>query len=95
MAEIEQYRSRYKYGTPEARIYRDMAIPESTWDVVTLDIALSFLLFGAHRTYRTRLQSTSPNGYIYLPEFRSLMQSLLAEWAGEFCCIRESTLYSH
>lgn len=87
MERVEAYRLRFKYGTPEARTYRDFVSPELTWSVFALDILLSVLLLGAHRTYRARLLSTAPGGLVYLPEFRHLMENLLPEWAGESCCI--------
>ncbi|KAJ6613887.1 hypothetical protein B0H10DRAFT_2047070 [Mycena sp. CBHHK59/15] len=81
MFEVESARARYKYGTPVARIYRDKAIPKRTLDVITWDIIIGLLFFGTHTNYRTRLECTIIKGIISLPDFRRLMQSLVAEWA--------------
>ncbi|KAJ6613896.1 hypothetical protein B0H10DRAFT_2047088 [Mycena sp. CBHHK59/15] len=81
MFEVESARARYKYGTPVARIYRDKAIPKRTLDVITGDIIIGLLFCGTHTNYRTRLECTIIKGIISLPDFRRLMQSLVAEWA--------------
>ncbi|KAG1771617.1 hypothetical protein EV702DRAFT_1281656 [Suillus placidus] len=52
MTEVEKPRTRYHWGTPENRIYRNVAIPESS----RLEIILTLPLFGAYSMYRTRLQ---------------------------------------
>ena len=80
---IEQARWRSGHGTLDARRYRNVSIPVPTWKVKALDIVLSILLFGAHRTYRNRLESARPGGFVFLPEFRELMKSLLVEWTGK------------
>ncbi|KAJ7110579.1 hypothetical protein C8R44DRAFT_883713 [Mycena epipterygia] len=81
MYEIEKARQRYGYATKNNRLYRDMAIKEVHWKVDVSDIIISVLLCGTHRNYRTRLACTVPNGKVSLPDFRRLMQSLMAEWA--------------
>ena len=83
MVEVEKVRFRYKYGTTEARIYRDVAVPKPTLKLRILDTVLMLVLFGAHLMYRKRLQSTRVNGMVYVPDFQGLMQSLVVEWAGE------------
>jgi hypothetical protein len=83
MIEIWRAREKYNYGTPEAHIYRNISIPAPTWKSRVLDFSLSIVLLGAHTTYRKRLESTRPRGALYLPDFRTFMQSLLVEWAGE------------
>ncbi|KIM75256.1 hypothetical protein PILCRDRAFT_684143 [Piloderma croceum F 1598] len=81
MVEVEKARFRYKYGTTEARIYRDVAVPKPALAVRVLDAVLMLILFGAHLMYRKRLQSTRVKGVVYVPDFQSLMQSLVVEWA--------------
>lgn len=83
MFEIETARSRYGYGTTRARMYRDVAIPESTSNLMIWDFFLGLLLCGTHTNYRTRLYSTAPKGFISLPDFRSLMRNFMSEWAGK------------
>jgi hypothetical protein len=83
MVEVEGVRLRYKYGTTEARSYRDLAVPQPTLRVRVLDTVLMLVLFGAHLMYRKRLQSTRVNGLVYVPDFQRLMQSLVVEWSGE------------
>ncbi|OAX37450.1 hypothetical protein K503DRAFT_866861 [Rhizopogon vinicolor AM-OR11-026] len=77
MTEVEKSRTRYHWGTPENRIYRDVAIPEPS----RLEMILTLPLFGAHSMYRTRLQGTRVKGAVYLPDFQKLMQQFLDEWA--------------
>lgn len=77
MAEVEKSRTQYHWGTPENRIYRNVAIPEPS----RLEMILTLPLFGAHSMYRTRLQGTRVKGAVYLPDFRKLMQQFLDEWA--------------
>ncbi|KAK6974519.1 hypothetical protein R3P38DRAFT_3132741 [Favolaschia claudopus] len=81
MIPIEVSRERYKYGTREARFYRDVAIPEPTWDIWIWDLFLGVILCGTPKNYRVRLQATIPNGIVALPEFRTLMRNLMSEWA--------------
>ncbi|KAJ7685948.1 hypothetical protein B0H17DRAFT_1072971 [Mycena rosella] len=81
MFHIEEARARYAYGTPAARLYRDLAIPESTLQVFLWDIPIGILFCGTHRSYRTRLACTVPKGLVSLPDFRRLMQNMMAEWA--------------
>ncbi|KAJ6488852.1 hypothetical protein C8R45DRAFT_248391 [Mycena sanguinolenta] len=81
MIPIEASRERYKYGTREARLYRDIAIPPPTWKVRIWDFVLGIILCGTHKNYRVRLEATIPKGVVSLPEFRSLMKTLLSEWA--------------
>ncbi|KAF8886978.1 hypothetical protein BD779DRAFT_544492 [Infundibulicybe gibba] len=81
MGEIERSRQKYSFGTRDARIYRNVAISKPTWGVRVLDVVISLLFFGVHKTYRKRLATTQPNGTPYLPDFRKLMQSFLVEWA--------------
>ncbi|KAJ7486970.1 hypothetical protein FB451DRAFT_1228430 [Mycena latifolia] len=81
MSHIEKARARYGYGTPDARLYRDVAIPAPTWHVLFLDIPLGVLFCGTHKSYRTRLECTVPNGIVSLSDFRQLMQNMMAEWA--------------
>ncbi|KAG1848887.1 hypothetical protein F4604DRAFT_1959624 [Suillus subluteus] len=76
MTEVEKSRARYHWGTPEIRIYRNVAIPEFS----LLEIILTLPLFGAHSMYRTRLQESRVTGAVYLPDFRKLMQQFLDEW---------------
>jgi len=83
MVEVEKVRIRYKYGTTDARIYRDVAVPKPTLKLRILDTFLMLVLFGAHIMYRKRLQSTRVNGMVYVPDFQGLMQSLVVGWAGE------------
>jgi hypothetical protein len=94
MVEIWGAREKYKFGTPEAHIYRNISIPVPTWKVRVLDFSLLILLFGAHTTYRKRLESTRPRGSLYLPDFRNFMQSLLVEWAGEIILCSDTPLGS-
>ncbi|KAF7375753.1 hypothetical protein MSAN_00464900 [Mycena sanguinolenta] len=68
---IEASRERYKYGTREARIYRDVAIPPPTWKVRIWDFVLGIILCGTHKNYRVRLEATIPKGAVALPEFHS------------------------
>jgi hypothetical protein len=89
MVEVEKVRFRYKYGTAEARIYRDVAVPKPALAVRVLDTVLMLALFSAHLMYRKRLQSTRVKGMVYVLDFQGLMQSLVVEWAGElFASIR-------
>jgi hypothetical protein len=83
MVEVEKVRSRYGYGTTQARTYRDVVVPPPTLKVRVLDAVLMLVLFGAHLMYRKRLQSTRPKGTVYMSDFQGLMQSLVVEWAGE------------
>ena len=84
MINIEANRALYRHGEADARIYRNKSIPEATWKVRAFDLALTVLLFGAHTMYRKRLESTRPRGRVYRPDFQKFIQSLLAEWAGQF-----------
>lgn len=87
MIKIEAVRERYRYGTKDARLYRDIAVSGSgsderrTWRARLLDLVLASLFFNSHGTYRDRLESTRPKGHVYLPDFRELMSSLLVEWS--------------
>ncbi|KAJ6540889.1 hypothetical protein DFH09DRAFT_1089846 [Mycena vulgaris] len=81
MYPIEQARVAYGYGTPDARLYRDLAIPESTWKVILWDMVIGVIFCGTHKSYRTRLECTVPNNHVFLPYFRRLMQNMMAEWA--------------
>ncbi|KII94570.1 hypothetical protein PLICRDRAFT_33372 [Plicaturopsis crispa FD-325 SS-3] len=81
MRHIEHSRERYGFATREARIYRDIAHPKLSWKVWAVDTVLLFLLLGAHTAYRKRLQSTRIKGTVYMPDFHTLMESLLKEWA--------------
>ncbi|KAJ7778014.1 hypothetical protein DFH07DRAFT_1056339, partial [Mycena maculata] len=80
MNRIEASREWYKHGTPGARMYRDVAIPKSTWNVRVWDSILGIILCGTHKNYRTRLQSTAPHGIISLLDFRHLMCNFMSEW---------------
>jgi hypothetical protein len=80
MTEVEKSRTTYHWGTPENRIYRNVAIPEPS----RLEMILTWPLFGAHSMYRTRLQGTRVKGAVYLPDFQKLMQQFLDEWAGKY-----------
>ncbi|KAH9962982.1 hypothetical protein BC827DRAFT_185837 [Russula dissimulans] len=81
MTKIESVRERYRYGTKDARLYRDVAIDAPTWRERLLDVLLFSLFFNSHRTYRDRLAGTRPKGHVYLPDFRELMSGLLVEWS--------------
>ncbi|KAJ7092873.1 hypothetical protein B0H15DRAFT_164369 [Mycena belliarum] len=81
MCEVEKTRARYGHGTSRARLHRDVAIPAATWPVRFVDIAVGLLFCGTHTGYRTRLQRTVPQGLVFLPDFRRLMQNMMAEWA--------------
>ncbi|KAJ7230913.1 hypothetical protein B0H12DRAFT_1147176 [Mycena haematopus] len=81
MVPIEAARERYGYGTRDARIYRDIAIPPPTWKVRIWDFFLGIILCGTHKNYRVRLEATIPKGVVALPEFRLLMGTLMSEWA--------------
>jgi hypothetical protein len=84
MIKIEAVRERYRYGTKDARLYRDIAVSDSvspTWRAHLLDLVLASLFFNSHGTYQDRLESTRPKGHVYLPDFRELMSSLLVEWS--------------
>ncbi|KAJ7182334.1 hypothetical protein C8R43DRAFT_3084 [Mycena crocata] len=81
MREVTKTRRRYGYGTASARIYRDIAIPPSTWTVVLWDAFFAIVLCGTHKNYRTRLEGTVPRGAIALKDFRQLMRNLMSEWA--------------
>ncbi|KAG1857436.1 hypothetical protein F4604DRAFT_1931390 [Suillus subluteus] len=64
-------------GITEAHLkYRNVAIPEFS----LLEIILTLPLFGAHSMYWTRLR-TRVKWAVHLPDFRTLMQQLLDEWA--------------
>lgn len=91
MAEVEKSRTQYHWGTPENRIYRNVAIPEPS----RLEMILTLPLFGAHSMYRTRLQGTRVKGAVYLPDFRKLMQQFLDEWAGKHCPFRDVLFAYH
>jgi hypothetical protein len=81
MIKIEAVRERYRYGTKEARLYRDIAVETPTWREHLVDVFLFCFFFNSHRTYRARLESTRPKGHVYLPDFHDLMKSLLVEWS--------------
>ena len=81
MIKIEAVRERYRYGTKEARLYRDIAVEEPTWRGRLLDVLLFCVFFNVHGTYKDRLESARPKGHVYLPVFRELMRSLLVEWS--------------
>lgn len=69
-----------------ARIYRNVDIPKPNSTVRILDFMLLFFLFGTQTAYRKRLESTrikSNLSAVNIPHFRSFIQSLLVEWAGE------------
>lgn len=83
MIEVEKSQARYSWGTPEARFYRDVAVPKPTAKVRFLEGMLMIVLFGMHSMYRKRLQSCRVKGMVYVPDFQRLMQSLVVEWAGE------------
>ena len=83
MTKIERARRIAKFGTPDFQLYRDVVNDEVGWKVKFADACLLLVLFGAHRMYRTRLQSTRVKGVIYLADFRELLQNFLAEWSGE------------
>ncbi|KII94578.1 hypothetical protein PLICRDRAFT_47611 [Plicaturopsis crispa FD-325 SS-3] len=83
MDEIERTRQRNGYGTPDARIHRVTVLPEPTWKLRVLDVVLTLVFLGAHRTYRRRLQATRVNGLLHLPGYQQLMRHLLTEWAGK------------
>ena len=81
MIKIEAVRERYRYGTKDARLYRDIAVEEPTWRGRLLDVLLFCVFFNAHGTYKDRLESARPKGHVYLPVFRELMSNLLVEWS--------------
>jgi hypothetical protein len=78
MIKIEAVWELYRYGTKEARLYREIAVETPTWRRHLVDILL-FYVFNSHRTYRARLEGTRPKGHVYLPDFRDLVSSLLIE----------------
>ncbi|KAH9042521.1 hypothetical protein EDB85DRAFT_1071674 [Lactarius pseudohatsudake] len=80
MHKIETVRG-YHYGTKKARLYRDIAVERRTWRDRLEDVLLLCVLFNSHRMYKDRLESTRPKGYVYLPDFRELIRSLLVEWS--------------
>jgi hypothetical protein len=82
MTKIENARQISKFGTPEFRLYRDVVTDAVGWKVKLADTFLMFILFGAHRMYRMRLQNARVKGVIYLADFRELLQNFLAEWSG-------------
>ena len=57
MIKIEAVRERYRYGTKDARLYRDIAVEEPTWRGRLLDVLLFCVFFNAHGTYKDRLES--------------------------------------
>ncbi|KAJ7183897.1 hypothetical protein C8R46DRAFT_1186758 [Mycena filopes] len=81
MVDIDAARRHYNYGTPAARLYRDVAIPPPTRAVRVWDLVLGILLCGTHKNYRVRLEATIPNDVVALPEFRLLMRNMMSEWA--------------
>jgi hypothetical protein len=84
MLAVAAARERYAYGTRNARMYRDIAIPPPTPQMWVWDFFLGVMLCGTHKNYRVRLEATVPKGVVGLPEFRGLMRGLMSEWAGEF-----------
>lgn len=83
MTQIEQSRQKAKFGTPDFRLYRDVVGEDVGWKVKLADACLLFVLFGAHRMYRARLQGARVKGAVYLADFRELLKNFLAEWSGE------------
>ncbi|KAJ7839963.1 hypothetical protein B0H14DRAFT_2786082 [Mycena olivaceomarginata] len=81
MLAVAAARERYAYGTRNARMYRDIAIPPPTPQMWVWDFFLGVMLCGTHKNYRVRLEATVPKGVVGLPEFRGLMRGLMSEWA--------------
>ncbi|KAJ7325870.1 hypothetical protein DFH08DRAFT_342554 [Mycena albidolilacea] len=81
MLAVAAARERYAYGTRNARMYRDTAIPPPTPQMWVWDFFLGVILCGTHKNYRVRLEATVPKGVVGLPEFRGLMRGLMSEWA--------------
>jgi len=46
------------------------------------DFMMSCLLFGRHNSFHRRLQTTRPNGKVYIPEFRAFVEGVVSEWNG-------------
>ncbi|KAJ7093517.1 hypothetical protein C8R44DRAFT_890738 [Mycena epipterygia] len=81
MFDIESARERNHYGTPHARLRREVVLHKPTWKVIIWDLFIGVVLCGTHSNYRTRLESTVPKGSVSLPDFRQLVHNLLSEWA--------------
>ena len=84
MIEVSKSRTRYKWGTTETRMYRNVAVPKPTTKVRVFEGVLMAVLFGMHSMYRRRLQNCRVQGMVYVPDFHDLMRSLVVEWAGEY-----------
>lgn len=83
MVKVEEYRTKAKFGTPDYQLYRPVVAVKTSWKFKTAEQCLMLALFGAHRTYRMRLQGARVRGTIYLADFRELLRSFLVEWSGE------------
>ncbi|KAH8092505.1 hypothetical protein BXZ70DRAFT_457299 [Cristinia sonorae] len=78
MSKIEDVRSRTQFGTSDFQLYRPVATQRPRFLVRAAE---AFLMVGAHRMYRVRLQHARVQGSIYLSDFRELLGNLLAEWS--------------
>lgn len=82
MVIIEQARQKSKFGTLDYELYRPVVTAKPSIKVRVYELLLMLVLFGAHKMYRVRLQSTRVKGEVYLADFRELLKTLLAEWTG-------------
>ncbi|KAJ6623294.1 hypothetical protein B0H10DRAFT_809137 [Mycena sp. CBHHK59/15] len=80
MFEVQLARERRERGVPVVPIYRPKRMPKRL-DAIAWDIIIGLLLCGTLKSYRTRLEATNVKGVISLPDFRRLMESLVAEWS--------------
>lgn len=80
MVIIEQARQKSKFGTLDYELYRPVVTAKPSIKVRVYELLLMLVLFGAHKMYRVRLQSTRVKGEVYLADFRELLKTLLAEW---------------
>jgi len=86
MTEVWSQRSRFRWGAHKMSDYQEKPTdspveePLSTRAKVVELIAM-VLLFSTHATYYERLEMARPEGHVYVPEFRRLLEGLLVEWA--------------
>ncbi len=83
MIKIEEYREKANFGTSDYQLYRPVVPETPSWKVKMAERCLMVILFGAHKSYRMRLQGARVRGTVYLADFRELLNHLLVEWSGE------------
>ncbi|THG94799.1 hypothetical protein EW026_g6743 [Hermanssonia centrifuga] len=81
MSRIEIARKKSQFGTYDFQLYRNVVPDPVGWEIKIADACLFLVLFGAHRTYRMRLQGARVKGEVYLADFRELLNNFLAEWS--------------